>query len=239
MRLLFLSILLPFTMASEDPTNSVKEYCPSVAVQERMAAIRLERATKAEKEAEAFRLAVEAGKIEWEVEILMGLEDGKGAVEVLALPLETWPAHDMAENVRLWKGDVRDRYKGMRVPGVAWNNPMYKRYMGFFERPASALTEHIHIHAANYGKLIEKSTVLKDELNLGKALDAIQLGLPLQLIDLCCDHTTPLIKERAKFRIALLQSTYPLLHESAVIEKAARGQEQLRLEKALASLKKK
>jgi hypothetical protein len=70
-----------------------------------------------------------------------------------------------------------------------------------------------------YQQLVGNSTVLRDELNVAAALDAIQMGLPPNVIDILPWNEkviTPLIKERAKFRIALLRKGYPLLHEKAL-----------------------
>lgn len=204
---------------TEDPCNPLTVYVPSTAVQERMAAIKAARMTAAAKEAEVFRLAVEAGKIEWEVEILLGLEDGTDS-KALLLPLETWPEHDMMENVRLWKNDPRlMKYDGIRVrsPVISWNRPGHKRYMHLFG--AHFESEFIDINAVAYQQLVGNSTVLRDELNVAAALDAIQMGLPPDVIDILPWNEkviTPLIKERAKFRIALLRKGYPLLHEKAL-----------------------
>jgi replication initiation and membrane attachment protein DnaB len=86
-----------------------------------------------------------------------------------------------------------------------------------------------------YRQLVDKSTVLKDELSLAEALDAVQMGLAPEVIDVIM--TRSLIKERAKFRLALLRKIYPSLHEHALAEKLALEHERARLEKALTELK--
>jgi hypothetical protein len=203
---------------SEDPCNPLKDYCPSDAVQERIAAIKAERKVKAAAEAEAFRLAIEKAKIEWEVEILMGLEDGKGpSVDILALPLEAWPEHDMAENVRQHQDKhhmERDKYSGMRVPCSLQHQPRLMRYISHSCAPGYAGC--VTIRPSIYRQLVDKSTVLKDELSLAEALDAVQMGLESKVIDVCYDGILPLMKERAKFRLAFLRKIYPSLHKRAL-----------------------
>ena len=242
---LLLSILLPLII-SDDSCSLFKDYCPSAAVQERIAAIKAERKAKAEAEAEAFRLAVERGKIEWEVEILLALEDGKvPSVDILAIPLETWPEHDMAENVRQHLGNQQHRRMememGMEKIGArvscAGQHEMtrFQRYINNIHAGAWS-RGFVTIYPSVYGQIVGKSTVLKDELNLAEALDAVQMGLAPEVIDIIA--ADPLIRARAKFRLALLRKIYPHLHEHAVAEKEALDKERHRLEAALGSLKK-
>ena len=79
--------------------------------------------------------------------------------------------------------------------------------MGFFEG---------HMQPRMYRRLVIKSTVLHDKLNLAAALDAVQMGLESKVIDVCYDGFLPLMKERAKFRLAFLRKIYPSLHEGAL-----------------------
>ena len=67
-----------------------------------------------------------------------------------------------------------------------------------------------------YSTIVGKSTVLKETLDLAAALDCIQMGLVSEVIDayLWGPVITPLIKERAKFRIDLLRRLYPTLQTS-------------------------
>jgi len=223
---------------SDDSCGLFKDYCPSAAVQERIAAIKAERKAEAEAEAEALRVAIEKGKIEWEVEILLGLEDGKGPSEdILALPLEAWPEHDMAENVRQHQDKhhmERDKYSGMRVPCSHQHQPRLMRYISHSSVPGYGGC--VTIHPRMYRQLVDKSTVLRDELSLAEALDAVQMGLIPDVVDVLMPHS--LIRERAKFRLALLRKIYPSLHEHAVAEKEALDKERLRLEAALKGLTK-
>ena len=221
---------------SEDPCIPLKDYCPSDAVQERMAAIKAERKVKAAAEAEAFRLAIEKAKIEWEVEILMGLEDGKGIGDILAMPLETWPEHNIVENVRQNYDDSpvktgKPPYRGVRIhsPWIPLGERGHKRYMDLCSKVGGKYregdpharyesSEWIDIHPRMYQQLVIKSTVLHDELNLAAALDAVQMGLESKVIDACYDGCLPLMKERAKFRLTLLRKIYPSLHEGALMK---------------------
>jgi len=237
---------------SKDSCSPLWNYCPSEAVQERIGAIKAERMAKAEAEAEALRLAIEKGKIEWEVEILMGLEDGKGpSVDILALPLEAWPEHDMAENVRKMNEYHTGEHRGRRQPvspGMATeempppvvrivgrHEPGFKRHMELFQSSGGRGYGGFIIHPRVYRQLVEKSTVLKDELSLAEALDAVQMGLIPDVVNVIMPHS--LIRERAKFRLALLRKIYPSLHEHALAEKLALEHERARLEKALTELK--
>ena len=221
---------------SDDSYSLFKDYCPCAAVQERLATIKAERKAKAEAEAEALRVAIKQGKIEWEVEILLGLEDGKGpSAEVLAMPLESWPEHDMAENVRQHQGKHdMERYRGMRVPCSDEHQPRLMRYISLSS--GGGFGGFATIHPRIYQQLVSKSTVLKDELNLAEALDAVQMGLIPNVVDVIMPHS--LIRARAKFRLALLRKIYPSLHEHAVAEKVALDKERHRLEAALKGLTK-
>ena len=244
MRLPLLSILLPLLIMSDDSCSLFKDYCPSAAVQERIAAIKAERKAKADAEAEALRVAIEKGKIEWEVEILLGLEDGKGpSADVLVLPLETWPEHDMAENVRQHQGNQQHRRMEMEMEKIGARVPCasshemtrFQRYIN--DRNAGAWSRgFLTIRPSIYRQLVDKSTVLKDELSLADALDAVQMGLIPEVVDVLMPHS--LIRARAKFRLALLRMIYPSLHEHAVVEKEALDKERLRLEAALKGLTK-
>ena len=79
--------------------------------------------------------------------------------------------------------------------------------MGFFDG---------YMQPRMYRRLVIKSTVLHDKLNLVEALDAVQMGLESKVIDVCYDGILPLMKERAKFRLAFLRKIYPSLHKRAL-----------------------
>ena len=191
-------------------------YTPSDAVVARMNAIKEERRLKEEADAEAFERAVAEGKIEWEVEILLGIEEGRlPPRDIMVLPLETWPEHDMKENVRQCNAqkdqERAGRAIGFKIPVVAWNQPGYKRYMGLFSGGHGGGMPYIHVTPRVYSNIVSASTVLHDTLDLAKAIDHIQAGLPPEVMDVLYWETRSLIKERAKFRIDLLRRLYPTL----------------------------
>jgi hypothetical protein len=196
--------------------SSVKPtYTPSDAVMARMAAIKEERRLKEEADAEAFERAVAEGKIEWEVEILLEIEEGRlPPRDILVLPLETWPEHDMKENVRLCNAQKDQerlgRAIGFKIPNVSWNQPGYKRYMALFSSGGGGMP-YIHITPRVYSNIVSRSTVLQDRLDLAIALEYVQAGLPQEVMDAIQPEARSLIKERAKFRIDLLRRLYPTL----------------------------
>ena len=192
-----------------------ERYIPSDAVVARMTAIKEERRLAAAAADAAFAKAVEEGKIEWEVEILLGLEEGRMPPrEIMLLPLEIWPEHDMMENVRIW-GAQKDQERfgreiGFKFPIVSWNQPGYKRYMSVLSGGHSMMP-YAHIRPGTYATVLRDSTVLNDTLNLEKALDHIQAGLPPEAVDAGMIPGRSVVKERAKFRIDLLRRLYPTL----------------------------
>jgi hypothetical protein len=191
-------------------------YTPSDAVVARMAAIKEERRFKEQAAEEAFERAITEGKIEWEVEILLGIEEGRlPPRDIMVLPLETWPEHDMKENVRQCNAqkdqERAGRAIGFKIPIVSWNQPGYKRYMGLFSGGSHGMMPYAHIHPRIYSNIVGTSTVLHDTLDLAKAIDHVQAGLPPEILDVLYWEPRSLIKERAKFRIDLLRRLYPLL----------------------------
>jgi len=124
---------------------------------------------------------------------------------------------------------------GARVPCASSHEmTRFQRYIN--DRNAGAWSRgFLTIRPSIYKQLVDKSTVLKDELSLAEALDAVQMGLIPDVVDVLMPHS--LIRARAKFRLALLRKIYPSLHEHALAEKLALEHERARLEKALKALK--
>ena len=184
-------------------------YQPSNAVAARMASIKEEKRLQEAAEIEAL----EKAKVEWEAEILLGIEAGKlPSREILDLSIESWPEHDIQENIKRCSATnydwVRVAFKTQYIPPGL---PGHKRYMNFLQKyaalPASILPQF-------YTKMVMESTVMQDTLDIAKAIDYVQMGLVPEVIDAYpwkITAITPLIKERAKFRITLLRRLYPSL----------------------------
>ena len=185
-------------------------YQPSNAVAARMASIKEEKRLQEAAEIEAL----EKAKVEWEAEILLGIEAGKlPSREILDLSIESWPEHDIQENIKRCmeagcNHEERVAVKTMKIPQGKLG---YKRYMKFLHnnaaRPSSILPQF-------YSTIVANSTVMQDTLDIAKAIDYVQMGLVPEVIDAYpwkITAITPLIKERAKFRIDLLRHLYPSL----------------------------
>ena len=185
-------------------------YQPSKAVAARMASITEEKRLQEAAEIEAL----EKAKVEWEAEILLGIEAGKlPSREILDLSIESWPEHDIQENIKrcsAMNNDwVRVAFKTQYIsPGL----PGHKRYMKFLQKYA-ALPASILPHF--YTKMVMESTVMQDTLDIAKAIDYVQMGLVPEVIDAYpwTAAITSLKKERAKFRITLLRHLYPSLQK--------------------------
>ena len=163
---------------------------------------------------EAESAAIARGKIEWEVEILLGLEAGRlPPRNILELPIDTWPEHNIQENIKrcMEAGCNHEERVAVKTMKIPQGNLGHKRYMKFLPNNAA---QPSFILSHFYSKMVAESTVMQDTLDLAKAIDYVQMGLVPEVVDAYpwkATAITPLIKERAKFRIDFLRHLYPTL----------------------------